>query len=85
MPKQRLSGEEKVYAGREDELHEPSGKTKRLTTNTNTQTAQDTDNPERESLHSAPRREHLHPVRPKNPPLRAPAAENESSFPHFSS
>lgn len=61
MPAKRRLTEEKVYAGREDELHEPSGKTTRLSHST--RTARDTDHPERESI----RGETKQPQRLKRP------------------
>lgn len=48
MPSKRRRSEDKVHADREDELHDATGKTVRLTKET--RTARDTDNPDRESI-----------------------------------
>lgn len=69
MGKRRHS-EEKEYADREDELHDPNGKSSRLTTYT--RTPRDTDDPSQKSIVGKPPRLHLHPRRtkplPKYPP-----------------
>lgn len=70
MGKRRHS-EEKVYADRVDELHDPDGKSTRLTTYT--RTPRNTDDPAQKSIVGKPPRLHLHPRRAKSLPKYPPS------------
>lgn len=82
MGKRRHS-EEKEYADREDELHDPDGRSTRLTTYT--RTPRDTDDPAQKSIVGKPPRLHLHPRRalplPKYPPSIPVVRPTESTPP----
>lgn len=69
MGKRHHSGK-KVYADREDELHDPDGKTTRLTTWT--RTLRNTDNPLQASIVGRAPRPHLHPKRTRPLPKYSP-------------
>lgn len=76
MPQRRLTAD-KVYAEREDEIHDPHGKSVRLTADT--RTPRDTDNPNQASVKGKPPRPHLHPQKPKFPPPRFPTVSRTTS------
>ncbi|MCJ1346006.1 hypothetical protein MMC31_004217 [Peltigera leucophlebia] len=68
----RNRSSDRVYADKEDELHDPKGKTTRLAVDR--RTPRDTDNPLQESVVGAGQRVHLHPKKsklPKAPPVAA--------------
>lgn len=67
------------YAEREDELHDPKGKTKRLTIST--RTPRDTDNPQQDSVVGPSLRPHLHPVKSRPPKASVVVGATAQSIP----